>query len=58
MNRHEDAGTEAPMPKGLPIAGSSVVKDPVCGMDVPADAPLRSQFGGLVFHTLWVVSCS
>src|SRR6476659_4016008 len=24
-------------------------KDPVCGMDVPADSPLRSDFGGRTY---------
>src|SRR3954468_23315678 len=33
----------------LPLAGGRGEKDPVCGMMVPADAPLRSTFEGKTY---------
>ena len=32
--------------KGPPVAGQELGKDPVCGMTVPADAPLRTTYEG------------
>src|SRR6516162_9494539 len=46
---HHPAGAPA-KPMRLPVAAGPLEKDPVCGMDVPADAPLRSDFGGKTYH--------
>jgi Cu+-exporting ATPase len=32
------------------MAAAPMEKDPVCDMDVPADAPLSSEFGGKTYH--------
>ena len=51
MNHHDHAHHEHGKPAG-PMAGPPPVrteKDPVCGMDVPADSPLRSEFGGRTY---------
>jgi Cu+-exporting ATPase len=51
MNHHEHAHHEHGKAGGH-LAGPPVVrteKDPVCGMDVPADSPLRSDFGGRTY---------
>src|SRR5436190_404790 len=42
-----DPGTRPPMrPTGLRVAEPKTVTDPVCGMTVPADGPLRATFEG------------
>ena len=46
---HHPAGPPA-KPRRLAVATEPLEKDPVCGMDVPADAPLRSDFGGKTYH--------
>ena len=48
MNQHQHAHGHGPGagPKRLPLAAVPTEKDPVCGMEVPADAPLRTEFEG------------
>jgi Cu+-exporting ATPase len=46
---HDHARSEPARPRPLPMAAGPVEKDPVCGMDVPADAPLRSECGGRTY---------
>jgi len=51
MNQHQLAHHEHDA-AGANMARPSVVltqKDPVCGMDVPSDSPLRSDFGGRTY---------
>ncbi len=45
---HREAGG-TPHSHHLPSAAAPLEKDPVCGMDVPADAPLRSDYGGKTY---------
>src|SRR3954462_8035358 len=51
MSQHQHARPEqGPGPKrpaGLRVAATD--KDPVCGMEVPADSPLRSDFEGRTY---------
>ncbi len=37
-------------PKRLPLATQPLGKDPVCGMNVPADAPLHSEYAGKTYR--------
>jgi Cu+-exporting ATPase len=36
-------------PRSLRVASAPLLRDPVCGMMVPADAPLRAEFGGQTY---------
>ena len=44
-----DARTPHGQHKGLSVAGQKLEKDPVCGMTVPADAPLRTTHDGRTY---------
>jgi Cu+-exporting ATPase len=46
MDHHEHMPKKRPGPVRLSVAAAPLQKDPVCGMDVPADAPLRSDLAG------------
>jgi Cu+-exporting ATPase len=46
---HHPAGATA-TPGRLPVAAEPVETDPVCGMAVAADAPLRSDYGAKTYH--------
>src|SRR5216110_1072861 len=48
MNQHEH-GHGPSGPKRLPLEARRTEKDPVCGMDVPVDAPLRTEFAGKTY---------
>jgi len=53
MNReheHHHPGSDSSTPKQLPVTAQPVEKDPVCGMDVPANAPLQSVYGGKTYR--------
>jgi P-type Cu+ transporter len=49
-HKHRHSAGEPPNLARLPVAAQAVEKDPVCGMDVPADAPLESQHAGKTYH--------
>jgi Cu+-exporting ATPase len=49
MNQHDHAHHGAEPRKGVPLAARRTEKDPVCGMDVLADSPLRTDFGGKTY---------
>jgi Cu+-exporting ATPase len=36
-------------PGSLRVASAPLLRDPVCGMMVPGDAPLRAEFGGQTY---------
>jgi Cu+-exporting ATPase len=46
---HEHTGPSHP-PKRLPVATIKTVRDPVCGMLVPEDAPLQSTLDGVTYR--------
>src|SRR5450432_4706096 len=48
MDQEHDHPAPRPL-KRLTLAPDQVEKDPVCGMTVPADAPLRSTFEGKTY---------
>ncbi len=49
QHHHHPTG-ETLKPQPLPLVAQPVETDPVCGMDVPADAPLESHYGGKTYH--------
>jgi Cu+-exporting ATPase len=49
-HHHDHSTQESANTKRLPVAVQPLEKDPVCGMNVPADAPLRSEYAGKTYH--------
>ena len=47
MDRHDAHAQHGH--KRLPVAGQNLEKDPVCGMTVPANAPLRTAYEGKTY---------
>ena len=50
QHEHQHPAGASAKPGRLPVAAEPLEKDPVCGMDVPADAPLRSEYRGKTYH--------
>jgi Cu+-exporting ATPase len=46
---HPHGGAAGKAPRRLPLARVATAKDPVCGMDVPVDAPLRMEYRGTTY---------
>jgi Cu+-exporting ATPase len=49
MAEHDHTAAKPAGPKRLPLAGEPQLRDPVCGMMVPAGAPLRSTHDGTTY---------
>jgi Cu+-exporting ATPase len=49
MSDQHQHGTMKPAPRRLKLAPDNRVRDPVCGMMVAADGPLRSEHGGATY---------
>jgi len=49
VEKQPPPGSPAPPRRRLNVVGAATVKDPVCGMSVPADAPERATFEGQTY---------
>jgi Cu+-exporting ATPase len=49
-HQHDHPNPKSANASRLPVAAQPLEKDPVCGMSVPADAPLKSVYAGKTYH--------